>query len=352
MGKLIDLMLKMIDVDASDLHLAVGIEPVFRIDGRLQPIRGWDKLTAKDIESLINEILDPWRRKSFEERKESDFAFEIEGKGRYRVNLFYHRGSPGATIRLIPARIRSIEELGLPLVLKDLAMKLRGLILVTGPTGSGKNTTLAAMVDYINENASRKIITIEDPIEYVHKHKKSLIVQREVGIDTHDFASGVKYALRQDPDVILIGEMRDLETISAAITAAETGHLVMTTLHTPDAPQTIDRIIDVFPPHQQSQVRIQLSNVIQGVISQQLLPKRGGGRVVATEIMIATPAIRNLIREGKIAQIYSVIQTGGKLGMQTMDQAIAKLYKKGLIDRDVAMEFAHDPDVLEKLLSA
>jgi len=299
MGRLTELMLKMIDLDASDLHLAVGTEPTFRIDGRLQRASGWSPLRGEEISSILSEILDPNHKRVFEERRECDFAFEIEGKARYRVNLFYHQGSPGASIRLIPNRIRSIEELGLPLVLKDLAMKLRGLILVTGPTGSGKNTTLAAMVDYINENASRKIITIEDPIEYVHKHKKSLIVQREVGVDTHDFASGVKYALRQDPDVILIGEMRDLETISAAITAAETGHLVMTTLHTPDAPQTIDRIIDVFPPHQQNQIRVQLSNVIQGVISQQLLPKKDKGRVVAVELMVATPAIRNLIREGK-----------------------------------------------------
>lgn len=351
MGDLIDLMLKMVELDASDLHLAIGVEPVYRIHGRLQPVKGWEKLTPEKAERLINEILDPFKRKIFDENKELDFAYEIEGKARYRVNLFYHRGSLGASIRLIPNRIRKIEELGLPLILKDLAMKLRGLILVTGPTGSGKNTTLAAMIDYINENASRKIVTIEDPIEYVHKHKKSLIIQREVGTDTHSFASALRHALRQDPDVILIGEMRDLETISIAITAAETGHLVMTTLHTPDAPQTIDRIIDVFPTHQQNQVRVQLANVIQGVISQQLLPKKGGGRVVAVEVMIATPAVRNLIREGKTAQIYSVIQTGSKFGMQTMDQAIAKLYKNGQIERDVAMEFAHNPETLEKLIA-
>lgn len=351
MGELINLMLKMIELDASDLHLAIGIEPVYRIHGRLQPAKDYEKLTPEGVEKLINEILDPFKRKVFDELKELDFAYEIEGKARYRINLFYHRGSPGASIRLIPNKIRKIEELGLPLILKDLAMKLRGLILVTGPTGSGKNTTLAAMIDHINENASRKIVTIEDPIEYVHKHKKSLIVQREVGSDTRSFAEALKHALRQDPDVILIGEMRDLETISTAITAAETGHLVMTTLHTPDAPQTIDRIIDVFPTHQQNQVRVQLANVIQGVISQQLLPKKGGGRVVAVEVMIATPAVRNLIREGKVAQIYSVIQTGAKFGMQTMDQAIAKLYKSGLIEKEVAMEFAHNPDVLEKLIS-
>ncbi|MCS7233858.1 MAG: type IV pilus twitching motility protein PilT [Synergistetes bacterium] len=351
MSSLVDLMLKMIELDASDLHLALGIEPVYRIHGRLQPVREWNKLSSEEIERLITEILDPFKRKLFEENKELDFAYEIKDKARYRVNLFYHRGAPGASIRLIPNRIRTIEELKLPLILKDLAMKLRGLVLVTGPTGSGKNTTLAAMIDYINENTSRKIITIEDPIEYVHKHKKSLIVQREVGVDSQSFASALRHALRQDPDVILIGEMRDLETISIAITAAETGHLVMTTLHTPDTPQTIDRIIDVFPAHQQNQVRVQLANVIQGIISQQLLPKKGGGRIVAAEVMIATPAVRNLIREGKIAQIYSVIQTGAKFGMQTMDQAIAKLYKSGLIEKEIAMEFAHNPDILEKLIS-
>ncbi|MBC7238845.1 MAG: PilT/PilU family type 4a pilus ATPase, partial [Chloroflexi bacterium] len=259
MGELLELMSKMVELDASDLHLAVGLEPVYRVHGRLQTCEGWEKLTPSKIGKLIDEILDPFRKKIFEENKELDFAYEIKDKARYRVNLFFHRGVPGASIRLIPNRIRSIEELGLPTILKDLATKLRGLILVTGPTGSGKNTTLAAMIDYINENFSRKIITIEDPIEYVHNHKKSLIVQREVGIDTNSFASALRHALRQDPDVILIGEMRDLETISTAITAAETGHLVMATLHTPDAPQTIDRIIDVFPTHQQNQVRVQLA---------------------------------------------------------------------------------------------
>ncbi len=350
MGAMKDLLIKMIELNASDLHLAKGTQPTYRIDGRLIPLEGWNKLSHEEITVLVDEIMNPFQRKELEEKRECDFAYEIEGKARYRVNLFYHQGSPGAVIRLIPNRIRSVEELGLPLILKDLAMRPRGLILVTGPTGSGKNTTLAAMIDHINENASKKIITIEDPIEYVHRHKRSLIVQREVGEDTLSFAAGIKYALRQDPDVILIGEMRDLETISAAITAAETGHLVMTTLHTPDAPQTIDRIIDVFPSHQQAQIRMQLSTIIQGVISQQLLPKKGGGRVVAVEVMIATPAIRNLIREGKTAQIYSVIQTGARLGMQTMDQALAKLYKQGLIDREVALEYAHDPGMLEKLL--
>ncbi|MCD6420368.1 MAG: PilT/PilU family type 4a pilus ATPase [Synergistetes bacterium] len=318
---------------ASDVHIVVGLPPIFRIDGVLALMEG-EPITPQNAKRLIFSVMDEKRRNKFLSEKELDFAYALTDELRFRVNLFFERGNVGAAFRIIPNRIRSIEELELPLVLKELAKKDRGLVLVTGPTGSGKNTTLAAMLDFINTNYSKRIVTIENPIEYLHRHKKSVITQREVGSDTDSFAEAIRRVLRQDPDVILIGEMRDLETISAAITAAETGHLVMSTLHTPDAPQSIDRIIDVFPPSQQHQIRMQLSVVLEGIIAQRLLPRVGGGRIVATEVLVGTPAVRNLIREGKAEQLYSVIQTGARFGMHTMDQDLVRLYRSGRIDKE------------------
>ncbi len=318
---------------ASDVHIVVGLPPIFRIDGVLVPMEG-EPITPQNAKRLIFSVTDEKQRNKFLSEKELDFAYALTDELRFRVNLFFERGNVGAAFRIIPNRIRSIEELELPLVLKELAKKDRGLVLVTGPTGSGKNTTLAAMLDFINTNYSKRIVTIENPTEYLHTHKKSVITQREVGSDTDSFAEAIRRVLRQDPDVILIGEMRDLETISAAITAAETGHLVMSTLHTPDAPQSIDRIIDVFPPSQQHQIRMQLSVVLEGIIAQRLLPRVGGGRIVATEVLVGTPAVRNLIREGKTEQLYSVIQTGARFGMHTMDQDLVRLYRSGRIDKE------------------
>ena len=318
---------------ASDVHIVVGLPPIFRIDGVLALMEG-EPITPQNAKRLIFSVMDEKRRNKFLSEKELDFAYALTDELRFRVNLFFERGNVGAAFRIIPNRIRSIEELELPLVLKELAKKDRGLVLVTGPTGSGKNTTLAAMLDFINTNYSKRIVTIENPIEYLHRHKKSVITQREVGSDTDSFAEAIRRVLRQDPDVILIGEMRDLETISAAITAAETGHLVMSTLHTPDAPQSIDRIIDVFPPSQQHQIRMQLSVVLEGIIAQRLLPRIGGGRIVATEVLVGTPAVRNLIREGKTEQLYSVIQTGARFGMHTIDQDLVRLYRSGRIDKE------------------
>ncbi|MGI9953183.1 type IV pilus twitching motility protein PilT [Moorellaceae bacterium AZ2] len=316
---------------ASDVHLTVGLPPVFRRHGRLEVQEAWPPLTAAVMETLVQQILGP-RWEEFIQRKELDLAYSIPGLGRFRVNVFYQRGSMGAAIRLVGSVIRTLDELGLPPVVGDLADQPHGLILVTGPTGSGKSTTLAAMIDRINERRACHIITLEDPIEYLHHHKRSIVNQREIGIDSPSFASALRAALRQDPDVILVGEMRDLETIATAITAAETGHLVLATLHTGSAVQSIDRIIDVFPPHQQPQVRIQLADVLVGVVTQQLLPRADGrGRVAAVEILIATPAVRNLIREGKTHQIVSLMQTGGRFGMQTMEMAVKQLESKGII---------------------
>lgn len=284
------------------------------------------------------------QKRKFERTRELDFSFGISGLGRFRINAHFQRGSVASAIRLIPYRIPSLSELNLPPVLTDLALKESGLILVTGPTGCGKSTTLASMVEIINEKKFSHIIIIEDPIEYLHHHKKSIIEQREVGTDTLSFGASLKYALRQDPDVILIGEMRDLETIATAITAAETGHLILATLHTPDAPQSIDRIIDVFPPHQQNQVRMQLSSCLQAVIAQRLLPREDKkGRIPAVELLIATPAVRNLIRSGKTHQLYTAMETGAQFGMQTMDQALKDLVRKGRITLDTALYVARDP---------
>lgn len=345
-----ELLIKTIELGASDLHITTGISPVVRLNGELRALN-YPKLMPNDTRELIYSIMTQEQRDVFERNWEYDFSYSIPGKGRFRVNVYFQRGSVAAAFRTIPAKIPTIDELRLPPVVHEFAMKPRGFVLVTGPTGSGKSTTLAALINIINETRSCHIITIEDPIEFLHPHKKSVVNQREVGTDTRSFSNALKYALRQDPDVILIGEMRDLETIQTALTAAETGHLVFATLHTVDAPQTIDRIIDVFPPHQQQQVRVQLAGCLQGIISQQLLPTADGkGRVVACEILVATAGIRNLIREGKTHQIYTAIQTGQKYGMQTLDMALADLVKRGWITYDTALEKCQDPATLKQLI--
>ena len=335
---------------ASDLHITVGISPKCRVNGELVDM-GYNRLTAEDTEGLVMPMVPAWQKDRLISNGEADFAYSIAGVGRYRVNIFKQRGSYASVIRLINTMIPSPQSLGLPTTVIDLTKKKRGLVLVTGPTGSGKSTTLASLIDIINEYSNRHIVTLEDPIEYIHNHKKSIINQREIGIDTHSFASALRVVLREDPDVILVGEMRDLETIEIAITAAETGHLVLSTLHTIGASSTIDRMIDVFPPHQQQQIRVQLSAVLEAVISQQLIPtKDGNGRVAAFEIMHATPAIRNLIREGKSHQLNSFIQTNKNLGMQTMDDAIYNLYFSGKINAEQAIAFAQDVASIERKL--
>jgi twitching motility protein PilT len=345
-----DLLVQVLEAGGSDLHITVGMPPVMRLQGKLVPMDG-PKLDGAATRALVYAVMRQELRDALERRWELDFAYSIPGRGRFRVNVYYQRGSVGAAFRLIPGEIRSFSELGLPQVLEQFACKPRGFVLVTGPTGSGKSTTLGSIIDYINANQSVHIMTVEDPIEYLHHHKRSMINQREVGSDTQSFGAALKYVLRQDPDVILIGELRDLETVQAALTAAETGHLVFATLHTQDAVQTIDRIIDVFPPHQQQQVRIQLSGTLQGIISQQLLPTIDGrGRVVATEVLVPTPGIRNMIREGKTHQLSTAMQTGHQYGMATMDEAIADLYRRQLIALDTAMARAVDPTVLRTLL--
>ena len=343
----------MIETKSSDLHLKVGSPPGLRIHGDLMPIDGEPALTPDALRTLIYEILSDEHREKLEREKELDFAYSLPGVARFRVNVFFQRGSLGAVFRVIPFKILTLDELNMPDVLKTLALKPRGLVLVTGPTGSGKSTTLAAMVDYINSSRRCHILTIEDPIEFLHKDKLSYVNQREVESDTRSFSEALKRALRQDPDVILIGEMRDLETISAAITAAETGHLVFGTLHTIGAAPTVDRIIDVFPPHQQEQIRMQLSITLQGVISQVLLPRKdGSGRVAALEILVATPGIRNLIREGKTHMIGNMIQAGGGLGMVSLDQSLGNLVRDGIVDFDEAVAKAQDPDTFQKTYGA
>jgi twitching motility protein PilT len=337
---------------ASDLHIIVGAPPLLRINGELIPAH--DKvLRAQDAKDLIYSILTPEQQNRFEKDSELDLSYALEGLSRFRVNVHFQKGSVAAAFRAIPFEIVSLEKLGLPPILADLTRKPRGLILVTGVTGSGKSTTLASMISLINQERSCHIITIEDPVEYLHKHGKSYIEQREVYADTQSFTEALRHVLRQDPDVILIGEMRDLDTISIALTAAETGHLVFATLHTVDAAQTVDRVVDVFPPYQQQQVRMQLSVTLRAIISQQLLPRIDGkGRIVAVEVLIATPAIRNLIREGKTPQIYSAIETGSRFGMQSMDQALSELYRKRLVGFEEAMAKAVNPQNLERLVKA
>ncbi|QIB26475.1 type IV pilus twitching motility protein PilT [Caloranaerobacter azorensis] len=345
-----ELLKKTIELGASDLHITVGYPPVMRINGELIK-HGEETLTPEENIDLVKQILDEDKFKQLEINGEIDTSYSIAGLGRFRVNIYKQRGTYGMAIRAVSLRIPTIEELGLPEIVRELSRKQRGLILVTGPTGSGKSTTLASMIDCINKERSCHILTLEDPIEYLHKHNKSIINQREIGSDSRNFASALRAALRQDPDVILVGEMRDLETISIAITAAETGHLVLSTLHTIGAAKTIDRIIDVFPPHQQQQIKIQLSTVLEGIISQQLLPRADTqGRVLALEIMIATPAIRNLIREGKTYQIQTAIQTGMKFGMQTMDNSLINLFKQGLISRNTALDYAVDREFVSRFI--
>lgn len=330
-----ELLAKVVQAGASDLHLTVGIPPTMRLHGELAPVDGYPVVVPDVVESIIEKITTPAQRERFREAGEVDFSYGFSGVGRFRVNIFRQRGAPALVLRVINFNIPTFAELGLPPIIQQICNKRDGLVLVTGPTGSGKSTTLAAMVDYINSTRSAVIITLEDPIEFLHKHKKGIVNQREVGSDTLSFAAGLRAALREDPDVILVGEMRDLETMENALRAAETGHLVLSTLHTRGAAYSIDRIIDFFPPHQQSQVRAQLANALQAVISQQLLPRADRpGRVAAVEVMIATPAIRNLIREGKTHQIDSVIETSAAVGMQSMDAALKQLYRAGLISRE------------------
>ena len=336
--------------NASDLHLQVGLPPMMRVDGVLTPFSGYSQLNAEEVEQLVFAILDDDQRKILIKDKEFDFSFAFGDLGRFRVNAFHEKGNLAASLRLIPTQIKTINELGLPPVIQSFADYPRGLILVTGPTGSGKSTTLAALINKINSEKAQHIITIEDPIEFTHKSKRSAIVQREVHYDTYSFSVALRSSLRQDPDVVLIGEMRDLETISAAITIAETGHLVFATLHTNSAAQSIDRMIDVFPPHQQPQVRSQLANILQGICAQRLVPAIGGGRVVAAEIMVANPAIRNIIREGKTHQLDTVIQTGADQGMQTMDRTLVKMVQSGIVTYDDAREFAVDLVEFERLM--
>jgi len=322
---------------ASDLHITVSSPPILRVDGELF-ITDLPILSSDDTKRIIYGIMNDDQKASFEENKELDSSFSLPDTDRFRINIHYQKGNTEAAFRRIPKDIPKLENLGVPDIAYNLIRKPNGLVLVTGPTGTGKSTTLAAMIDVINSEKSKIIICIEDPIEFIYTNKKSVIKQREVYADTRSFPEALKRALRQDPDIIVVGEMRDLETISTALTAAETGHLVLATLHTPDAPQTIQRIIDVFPPYQQRQVRVQLAEALQGIISQQLLIRaKGKGRVLATEVMIATPAVRNLIREGEIAQMPSLIQMGAQYGMRTMDKCLKDLYKKGVVTQDTAL---------------
>ncbi len=324
-----------VELEASDVHIAVAVPPIVRVHGSLQVLEGYSKLTPDDTSSLINQLLQEHQKALFDERGELDFSYGIPSLGRFRVNAYKQRGSSCAALRVIPTEIPDYQSLKLPEIVRTLAHRNQGLVLVTGPTGSGKSTTLASMIDIINHERECHIITLEDPIEYLHRHNKSIINQREIGLDSRSFAAALRAALRQDPDVILVGEMRDLETIETALTAAETGHLVLATLHTNNAVSTIDRIIDAFPPHQQPQVRLQLAAVLQGVIAQQLLPRADGqGRVAAVEILLATPAVRNLIREGKTYQLLSLIQTGGRIGMRSFDTAYKELLTQGLVTRE------------------
>jgi twitching motility protein PilT len=343
-----DLLRMVVQRDASDLHLRAGEPPILRIHGDLKRT-DLPRLTAEDVKHLLYAILNEERKQRLERDKELDLSYEVPGLARFRVNMFWQQRCVGAALRLIPFRIRTIDELLMPPAVKELCMRPRGLLLVTGPTGSGKSTSLAAMIDHINTHKRCHIMTIEDPIEYMHHDKLSIINQRELGVDTHSFADALRHVMRQNPDVILVGEMRDLETIHLAITAAETGHLVMSTVHTQDAPQTIDRIVDVFPPEQQQQIRMQLSVVLVGVLSQTLLPNaQGTGRVAAFELMVATPSVRNLIREGKTHQLYMDIQTGAEYGMQTLDSCLLNLVRKGLVDFEDAIAKSSNPRDFEQ----
>lgn len=318
----------------SDVHFTVGRPPVFRNDGEVASVPDYDTLMPEDTRNLATQLMTEEQFETFQAAGEIDLAYSVPGLGRFRVNVFHQRGSIAMALRRINSKILGLEQLGMPPAIKDLTRRPNGLVLVTGPTGSGKSTTLAAMIDMINRERAAHIITLEDPIEYIHRHNKSIVNQREIGSDSQSFTAALRSAMRQDPDVILVGELRDLDTIAIAITAAETGHLVFGTLHTNNAAQTIDRIIDVFPPHQQSQIRVQLAETLRGVVAQQLIPRTGGGRVSAVEILTATPGVRNIIREGKTHQLVNVIQTGGQYGMQTMDASLKKLMQRGEISTE------------------
>jgi twitching motility protein PilT len=345
-----DLLHLMVERGASDLHLKTGSAPMIRVDGELTPA-SYEIMTPDSVRRMIESILADEQKAKFVADKELDLAYSIPGLSRFRVNVYLQRGTWGSAIRVIPSRPFTVDELKLPPISKDLAMKPRGLVLVTGPTGSGKSTTLAAMINHINENRRCHIVTVEDPIEFLHKDKNSVVSQREVGQDTHTFSMALRHVLRQDPDVILIGEMRDLETTSIAITAAETGHFVLATLHTNSAPATVDRVIDIFPPHQQQQIRMQLSVTLEGILCQTLIPKaKGSGRVMAMEIMPVTPAIRNIIREGKTHQIPNAIQAGGQMGMVSLDMSLRNLYLQGLITYEDALSKASSPDEFNRLI--
>lgn len=335
---------------ASDLHLQVGLPPMLRVDGSLTPVQGAEVLNEEGIETLIFSILDEDQKQILLKDKEFDFSFAFGDLGRFRVNAFHERGNLAAALRLIPNELMTIEQLGLPPIVNKFSDFPRGLVLVTGPTGSGKSTTLAGILHKINHERAVHIVTIEDPIEFTHKSKRSVIVQREVHYDTYSFSAALRSSLRQDPDVVLIGEMRDLETIAAAITIAETGHLVLATLHTNSAAQSIDRMIDVFPPHQQPQIRAQLSNILMAICSQRLVPAIGGGRIAAAEILVATPAVRNIIREGKSHQLEAVIQTGAEYGMQSMDKTLVTLVHNGTITLEEARNYAVDLEELDRLM--
>ena len=345
-----ELLNNVLEMDASDLHLTAGAAPTIRIHGDLKPVDGYNPMEPEELRRMVYAILTQAQRERLEQDLELDLSYSLPGKARFRVNVYFQRDAIGAAFRLIPFAIRKLDELGLPKQVGDFARLPRGMVLVTGPTGSGKSTTLAALLDIVNTEREVHIMTVEDPIEYLHQHKKAIVNQREIGADTHSFASALKHVLRQDPDVILVGEMRDLETISTALTAAETGHLVFATLHTQDAPQTIDRMIDAFPPYQQQQVRAQLSTTLQGVVTQQLLQTADGrGRTVAAEVLVATSAVRNMIREAKIHQIYGAMQAGGRYGMQTMDAALAHEVSMGRISMELAKERCHDEQELKRL---
>ncbi|MPW26315.1 PilT/PilU family type 4a pilus ATPase [Alkalibaculum sp. M08DMB] len=336
---------------ASDLHITVGVPPIIRVNGNLEALSD-ENYSVEDTKAVVSSIMSKDQLKTLDEKGQVDYSYSIHGKGRFRVNAYKQRGSYSMACRLVGSEIPSLQELHLPNIIHSLTQISKGLVLITGPTGSGKTTTLASMIDIINHERSCHILTLEDPIEYLHKHNKSMVNQREIGYDTMDYGAGLRAALRQDPDVILIGEMRDLETISIALTAAETGHLVFSTLHTVGSAKTIDRIIDVFPPHQQQQVRVQLSTVLQGVISQQLIPRQDQkGRIVALEVMLANPAIRNLIREGKTHQINSIIQMSSKLGMTSMDSSLTELLSLGKISKENALFYSLDQEIMRNKLA-
>ncbi len=351
--ELLDLFKTVVNDDSiSDLHLTVNSKPIVRKTGKLRIFEKYpEKITFEKMRNIIRTLMTEEQWKTFEEEGQLDFSYSVPGFTRFRVNAYYQRGAISLALRVIPTKVPTVDALGLPEILKKLAMQRRGLVLCTGPTGSGKSTTLASMINEINEKRNCHILTLEDPIEYLHNHNNCIVHQREVGIDTKSFADGLRAALRQDPDVILVGEMRDLETISIALEAAETGHLVLATLHTSDAPKTVDRIIDVFPAHQQQQVRIQLSSCLNGIIAQQLLPRTDGdGMLAAIEVLIGTPAVRNIIREGNSSQLESVMQTGGKYGMIVMNNYLISLYEKGLISMEIALRRSTNPEYVKKRL--